>query len=211
MEENSRNEAGRQSNRGPEGLAITPAGDRLIAAMQGPLLQDAERLPDGKLRGNFVRLLSIDLHDHSVQAFVYPLEDSSAGISEILAVNEDEFLVLERDSTVGNEAKIKKITRIHLAGATDVMGIARLPHCTLPAHIRPVQKTILLDFLDPKFELVGDRFPEKIEGLAFGPKLPDGRLSLIATVDNDFEADQPSMILSFALTPDELPGFAWRR
>jgi hypothetical protein len=49
-----------------------------------------------------------------------------------------------------------------------------------------------LDFLDPRLGLAGESFPEKLEGLTFGPRLLDGRDRLIVTSDNDFERDQPS-------------------
>jgi hypothetical protein len=45
--------------------------------------------------------------------------------------------------------------------------------------------------------------PEKIEGMAFGPDLPDGRLLLLLTVDNDFRADVPIRV--FAVDRDDLP------
>ena len=45
--------------------------------------------------------------------------------------------------------------------------------------------------------MVGADFPEKIEGLAFGPDLPDGRHLLLVTNDNDFEAD--NLIISMLL------------
>lgn len=42
-------------------------------------------------------------------------------------------------------------------------------------------------------------FPEKIEGLAFGPDLADGRRLLIVTTDNDLSADTESWIWAFAI------------
>ena len=43
------------------------------------------------------------------------------------------------------------------------------------------RKTLFLDMLSPQFGLAGSSFPEKIEGLAFGPDLPDGRRLLTAS------------------------------
>lgn len=59
--------------------------------------------------------------------------------------------------------------------------------------------------------MAGPNCPEKFEGLAFGPTLPDGRRLLIVTVDNDFKPNAPSLILAFAVDPDDLPEFGWDR
>jgi hypothetical protein len=41
--------------------------------------------------------------------------------------------------------------------------------------------------------------PEKLEGLCFGPRLPDGRRTLIVTSDNDLKAEQASWFWVFAV------------
>ena len=46
--------------------------------------------------------------------------------------------------------------------------------------------------------------PEKIEGLTFGPTLPDGRRTLIVTIDNDLMADKPSWFWVFAVDAKDL-------
>jgi hypothetical protein len=46
--------------------------------------------------------------------------------------------------------------------------------------------------------------PEKIEGLAFGPILPGGRISLLVTSDNDFFATNDSNIYVFAIDATDL-------
>src|SRR5262249_48908734 len=58
---------------------------------------------------------------------------------------------------------------------------------------------LFIDLLDPAFGLVGATFPEKIEGLAFGPDLQGGRHVLVVTNDNDFVPTQPNRFLVFAI------------
>jgi Esterase-like activity of phytase len=96
---------------------------------------------------------------------------------------------------------VKKI-RISTKNATDVSKIISLPAPMLPVGIVPVTKTLFLDLLNPKFGLKGKDFPAKIEGLAFGPNLPDGRRLLIITTDNDFKPDEPTWIYAFAVKID---------
>ena len=136
--------------------------------------------------------------------FVYVLDGASAGVSEICHAGGTLFLAIERDSTVGETAKVKRIMLFDLADASDISGVEELPAGDLPAAIKPVRKRLLLDLLDPKFQLKGNDFPEKIEGLTFGPNLPDGRRLLVVASDNDFEAAEPICFWFFAVPGDQL-------
>ncbi len=207
-EENARNVSGRQANGGLEGLAITPDNLRLVAIMQRPLIQ--ESLPTGlKRTGTNVRILEIALATGASREFLYKLEESANGISEILAINSHQFLVLERDSRAGMEAASKKVFLIDIHGATDLTGHAALPAVDIPHDVTPVGKTMFLDLLAPKFGFAGKDCPEKFEGLAFGPNLPDGRRLLLVTVDNDFVTEAATLILAFAVGRADLPDFGW--
>jgi hypothetical protein len=209
-EELNRNLVGRQSNRGLESLAITPEGDRLVAMIQDPLIQDCNHDPDRKLVGNHNRILEINLKSGNVKEYVYPLEDPKNGVSEILAVNDHQFLVLERDSKSGSEAKDKRLHLIDLNGATDVHGYKSLSESGLveeeaagAPHPVYVHKRPFLDIL--QFGIQG--IPEKFEGLTFGPLLEDGRLMLILSTDNDFSKTENTRFFAFAIDPAELPDY----
>ena len=128
-------------------------------------------------------------------------------MSEIVAVNDVEFLVIERDGKAGKLARQKKIVRIDITKATDISGRDSLPGFTAPEGVTAVKKEAFLDLLDPRFGLAGADFPAKIEGLAFGPDLPDGRRLLIVTTDNDLEPQQPTWIYAFAIDKDSLPAY----
>jgi hypothetical protein len=195
------NTNGRVPNRGLEGLAITPDGGKLYAILQSPLLQD------GGFAGRNVRLLELPREGGPSREYVYPLDSTQYGINEILAINDHEFLVLERDSLPGDKTKFKKLIRIDVRGATDVSGVKFLPKAGLPQTVKPVTKKPFLDLLDPKFGLTGPKLPAKVEGLAFGPDLPDGRHLLLVTTDNDFKKDEPTWVYAFAIDPADLPGY----
>lgn len=209
------NTTGRVSNKGMEGLAITPDGGTLVGLMQAPLLQDhALSAEDGKSAvGIYSRLISIDLHHCSAGAqascptrqFVYEQSAPTTGNSELLAVNEHQFLAIERDGLAG-DGSVKLITVIDLDGATDVSAVAQLPQTGLTAVVKPAQKRVLFD-LAATLKAAGETVVEKYEGLAFGPDLPDGRHLLLVSVDNDFVRDAPSKIYAFAVDRNELPGF----
>ena len=76
---------GAYPNRGIEGLALSSDGARLVAAMQGPLVQDGE-VESEKCLGVNTRWLILDSRnvDAATKQLVYPLTDESTGISEVL-------------------------------------------------------------------------------------------------------------------------------
>jgi hypothetical protein len=47
--------------------------------------------------------------------------------------------------------------------------------------------------------LAGNTFPEKIEGIALGPKMKGGARVFLVTSDNDFKSDEPTEIFAFGL------------
>ena len=200
------NTDGRQANRGMEGLAISPDGRTLFGMMQNALLQD-NGLTAGTTdrRGLNNRILKIDLTTGETREYVYVLDaiNRGQGVSEILAVNDHEFLVLERDNrsnlqTPPQAPTRKTIYKIDLSGATDVSGIAGLPAGALPAGVVPVSKSLFINLLDPEYNLA-PTIAEKIEGLAWGPDAADGRHLLYVISDNDLNPTLATQIYAFAI------------
>jgi len=195
------NQHGRVANKGFEGLAITPDGSRLYALIEAPLIQD-----HGK-KGVNCRMLEIDLATQETRELVVPLDEHKHTFNELVAIDDHRFLAIERDGESGEHARFKRIVELDLAGASDVSFLDALPASGLGEDVNAVKKKSFIDLLDAKFALAGAGFPEKIEGLAFGPDLPDGRHLLIVTSDNDFLPEWPTWIWAFAIDPLELPGF----
>ncbi|HEY9635189.1 MAG TPA: esterase-like activity of phytase family protein [Coleofasciculaceae cyanobacterium] len=209
---------GRQLNRGFEGLAISPDGKKLYALLQDPLAEEGQ--PNGTYSRN-LRLVIFDTKKGSSTAqYIYSLESLSSinsrieksedafkpdqqgrsiGISAIAALNEHEFLVLERDNrgfgvedpTSKKPVASKRLYKIDLRGATDVSRLSLKGTNTLPTNVKPVKKSSS-PFLDIAKALkdVQNKVPEKFEGLTFGPKLADGSYALILATDNDFSVTQ---------------------
>ena len=203
------NQRGRFPNKGAEGLAISPDGHWLVAAMQAPLIQD------GGTKGSFSRFLVFDLTDRNKapKQFAYPL-DVEHGISELLAVNDHQFLVDERFGKGGSEtqAKLYLVDTNQTELPSDVTAVESLMKKELPAGITPLKKTLFADIAKilnsaPNVCANTNGFPEKIEGYAFGPDLADGRHLLIAVNDNDFAPEFPNCVFAFAVSKDALPEF----
>ena len=200
------NTSGRQASRGMEGLAISPDGRTLFGMMQNALLQDNGLSPGTTDRlGLNNRIVKIDLLSGETHEYVYVLDaiNRGQGACEILAINDHEFLVVERDNrsnlqTPPQAPTRKTIYKIDLAGATDVSNTSVLPAGALPAGIVAAQKALFIDLLDTDFGLA-PTIPEKIEGLAWGPDLEDGRHVLYVISDNDLNPTLATQIYAFAI------------
>lgn len=199
-----RNRRGRQPNRGFEGLAISPDGRTLLACPQSPLIQDGALDAEHGRIGVNIRVLAIGTEPGAgtPRQFVYPLEHPRDGVSEVLALDDHRLLVLERDGRAGAEARRRAVFLADASDATDVSAIEALPSRDLPPGVRPMSKRRLIDLMDPSFDLLDPQrggMPEKIEGLCFGPDLPDGRRTLIITTDNDLKPEHATWIWVFAV------------
>ena len=180
--------ARRQSNRGIEGVAVSPDERFLYFIMQNPLAN-----PDAATyrAARNTRLFKLDRATLNVVGqWVYELDDprtfrrdpsarqSDPRISELMAIGRDRLVVLERTE------QTTKLYEIDLAGATNIAGgrwddLATRPTLEqadlVQADIAPIRKTLRFDSAD---------FPGmagKAEGMAL---LGDGSLLLIN--DDDF-------------------------
>jgi hypothetical protein len=196
-EEDRRNQRGRRSNRGMEGLALTPCGLYLVGMMQSALLQDSYPGDKDQPIGLHARIVRFDLQQGTTAQYVYRQEQDKNKMHEILAIDSQRFLVIEQDGKPGAESKIKSIFEIDLQSATDVSDIESLSSRKLPKNITPVSKKLFLDLLDERLGLAAT-LPEKIEGLCFGPRLENGKRTLMVVSDNDFKAAEETLFYVFA-------------
>lgn len=189
----SGNTLGRVANKGMEGLAISPNGKKLYGFVQSPLIEDGG---DG---GRMNRIVEVNLETEAVHQYAYDnyLTDKAKAYnsSELLALNDHELLVLERDGKgLGDDSKavVKRIYKVDLAHATDVSRLSGeaqlLPHA--------VPKTLFLDILGKLTAagLTAEQVPAKLEGMAFGEDVVVGgvvRHTLYVANDNDYLATTP--------------------
>jgi hypothetical protein len=212
----SGNTVGRTANKGMEGLAITPDGQTLVGIMQTALIQDAAL---GGSAAKLLRIVTIDLHSGKVSHQYGYLLTTGSGVSEIVALNNHEFLVDERDGkgrADGSKAKVKQLFKIDLAGATD---IGALDGTTAASNA--VSKTLFVDLVSSLTAAgyTAAQIPAKIEGVAFGPDVVSSGAKLhtlwIAN-DNDFletvadpdgnTVSNPNQFFVFSFTDADLGG-----
>ncbi len=181
-----------------EGLSVTEDGRWLFAGLENALRQDG---PEASLEhGSPVRILRWDLlaggPPREVLYLVEPAPDRPAtpggasvnGLSEIVALDRDRLLVLERSfaAGVGNRARLYLA---ELAGATDISG-----QPVLPDTVTPVAKERLAAIRDLGVT------PDNLEGMTLGPTLADGRRALLLVSDDNFQpAVQDTQLLVLAV------------
>ncbi|MDL2356303.1 MAG: esterase-like activity of phytase family protein [Pseudomonadota bacterium] len=172
---------GRVSNKGMEGLAITPDGKTLVGIIQAPLAQDTSKT---------VRIVTVDIATKAVHEYAYQLTTGS-GVSEIVALNDHQFLVDERDGKGlgdGTVASAKQLFKIDLAGAQDITALSG------NISAKAVSKTLFLDIVSVLGAngIAAAQVPAKIEGIAFGADVTLGGVlthTLYVANDNDFVAN----------------------
>ena len=201
----SGNTSGRTANKGMEGLAITPDGKTLVGIMQAALIQDAAQ---GKAAKKLLRIEVMDIESgQTIHEFAYGLTDGS-GVSEIIALNNHEFLVDERDGdgrANGDAAVVKEIFKIDLDGAVDV---SNMDGTTAATH--EVAKTLFLDVVKALVNAGFDptNIPAKIEGVTLGDDIELGHgLGKLHTLwvanDNDFLAIVPDPLNNLIPNPNQ--------
>jgi hypothetical protein len=188
---------GIRSNQGFEGLTLAPGGEVLWTANERALKQDG---PDDETRPSPVRLLRYDRKNGRFAPgpqYVYEVEPIAGGpgrgfairgLAELLALPGGDLLALEREFVAGRGFKIQ-LYRVSLEEATDVSGLDALAGKTWT----PVRKTLVFDFARAGFT------PDNLEGMAFGPDLPDGSHTLVLVSDNNFELLEQTQLVALRL------------
>jgi 3-phytase/alkaline phosphatase D len=199
---------GVRQNLGFESLNVTPDQRYLVTANEGALVQDGPAANVGQ--ESLARILLYRLSSGKPFAeYVYvvnPVAEPPAlptdfrvnGLVELLPIdNAGTMLALERSFTVGAEGLGNTIWlyEISTQGATDVSG-----YQALPGTFEPVSKRLILNVEEDL-----DIEPDNIEGMAFGPALPDGRLPLILVSDNNFAGTQSTQFIVLAVDLEEVP------
>ena len=189
-----------------ESLNVTPDGHSLVTAGEGALFQDGPA--PTFTNGSLARILLYDLPQRTpIGEYVYevaPWAEPSTifgvnGIVEVLPIDDvGTMLVMERSFSVGGvlgggTGNSVVINEVSTQGATDVLGIDALFDGGSPIPFTPVSQRGVFAFDDLGIPI------DNIEGMTFGPSLPDGRHTLVIVSDNNFSAGQFTQFVLLAL------------
>jgi hypothetical protein len=111
-----------RGSNGFEGMAINAAGDMLYTLLEGALI------PDTNQKHLIINEFSIDSESYTGKTFGYRLDPAGTNIGDMTAINDHEFLVIERNGIQGTDANaadgFKKIFKIDIADI-DADGFAK--------------------------------------------------------------------------------------
>lgn len=181
-----------------EGLALAPDGKTAWTAMEGALVQDGPE-PTSLQRGGHCRIQQWDLAKGSVVAeFAYPRERMPAapvppgawadlGLSEILAVDAQRLLVMERGYITGYGVTVRLFLAWPASGS-NTLGQLRLT----PGNHQPMRKRLVADLRTLKLAQL-----DNLEGMSWGPPLGAGLRSLVLMSDDNFSPRQVTQFLAF--------------
>jgi hypothetical protein len=189
-----------------ESLNVTPDRRLLLTAGEGALFQDGPA--STFTNGSLARILTYDNAKRTaVSEFVYevgPWAEPSAifgvnGIVEVLPIdNVGTSLVMERSFSVGGvlgggTGNVVVVNEVSNAGATDVLEVDALYKGGSPIALTPVSVREVFAFDDLGIPI------DNIEGMTFGPDLPDGRQTLVIVSDNNFSPGQFTQFIVLAV------------
>jgi hypothetical protein len=178
---------GVRQNLGFESAGVAPNGRFLFTATENALVQDGpaattttrsparilrHQLKTGRLDRQWTYLTDKVAEPPSPGGF------SVNGVVELLPLNNRFLLAMERSFSVG---------------APDTGNTIKIFEVSLPGSGGTATKELVLDLDDLGIPL------DNVEGMTFGPRLPDGRRSVVLVSDDNFAATQFTQFLLFAL------------
>ncbi len=202
----------RWANRGMEGLAVTPDQSTLVGIMQSRLYNPSNAAAINK---TLTRIVTINLHTGVTKQFLYRQEQDNGSNSEITALTDSTFLVIERDQLfeadmVGSAKVMKHVYKINIANATDVTGDFNAMDGMLvngkaleantwtelaAANIIPVTKTLAVDVVTA----LGSYPHDKMEGIWL---IDNQKIGIINDDDCGIWSDPVNKIKVKSLSPD---------
>lgn len=192
-------EKGPRQNGVLEGMTFADNYKKLFVNVEEPLYEDAPRA-DTSDNNAWIRILQFDVATRrNTRQFAYKLEPVAYpafpagafkinGVPDILAVGRNKLLVIERSFSSGRLACTIKLFIADLSGATDIKKIAALKDKT---GLVAASKKLLLNMDELGIYI------DNIEGVTFGPSLPNGNKTLLFIADNNFNPLEQSQVLLF--------------
>lgn len=186
-----------------EGLSFADGNKSVYVSIEEPLYEDGPRAAGGDTAA-WVRFLKFDVqtkkqvaeYAYRVEPVPYPATPPDAykinGISDILFLDAGRLIVIERAFSTGRNACA---VRLWLADAGQATDISSFPSLQGDLSFTPMRKKLLLDL-----DSLG-RHIDNIEGITFGPLLPNGNRTLILVADDNFSQIQKNQILLFEILP----------
>ena len=197
--------AGIRDNKSLESLALSLDKKSIFTATETALHQDGPE--EGFSQGSQARVAEIDIATKTiVSEYIYPTDPiaekpllwglfATNGLVELLAIGKQHFIAIERSFTLSKGNTIK-LYLTSTKSATNILGLFSLTDSQTPVKVMPKQLLLDLDMLNIPLD--------NIEGLSFGPVLPNGDATLVLVSDNNFNSSgQNTQFIAFRFKPHE--------
>jgi len=195
----SKDEKGPRQNGVFEGVCFTDNDKMMYVTTEAPLYQDG---PAAGLKDTtaYVRILKYDVEKKKLLAqYAYKLAPIAHaptpadgfkvnGIVDILPIGGDEFMITERSFSTGVKSCTIKVYKCSFKTAQDVSNIQSLK-INRPKLLVKKQLLLNMDSLNI--------YIDNVEGATFGPRLSNGKRSMIFVSDNDFLQGRKTQFLLF--------------
>ncbi len=189
---------GPRRNGALEGMSFADDFKTLYVSVEEPLYEDG---PQADVIENdaFIRIIKFNSASRkAVAQYAYRLDPvaykaipESAfkinGVPEILSLGNNKLLVIERSFSMGRLPSTIKVFIADLNGASDIS----LMELKGNKEFVPATKKLLLNMDDLGI------YTDNIEGVTFGPLLPNGHKTLLFVADNNFNAFEKAQVLLF--------------
>lgn len=141
----------RRANRGMEGLAITPDQKTLVGIMQSTMDNPGKAVRDADI----TRIVTVGIDTCEIKQYLYKQEKNQNSNSEIVALDNDTFLIIERDGSfyqggpkAANPEAQKHIYKIQLSTGTELesktgMGLTQDPALGLTVDGKTLEEVVV--------------------------------------------------------------------
>ena len=191
-------ENGPRKNAVMEGMSFADDYKTLFISAEEPLYEDG---PGADVTDNnaYTRIYkfavagknSLAQYAYRLSPVAYPAVPETAfkinGITDILSIGNNKLLVIERSFSTGRLPCTIKLFIADLNGATDISKMVLKNNIDFI----PAAKKLLLNMYDLGI------YTDNIEGVTFGPLLPNGHKTLLFIADNNFNPFEKAQILLF--------------
>ena len=183
-----------------EGMTFSNDYRYLFVNVEEPIYEDGPRAGVNDSSA-LIRIIKFDAdkriavaqYYYRIEPVAYPAVPTNAfeinGVPDILWIRDDQLLVVERSFSTGRLACTIKIFLASLKNATNLMMVP------LTGAIQPADKRLLLNM-----DQLG-RYIDNVEGVTFGPVLPNGHRTLIFVSDDNFAPLEKTQFLLFEVIP----------
>jgi hypothetical protein len=196
-------EKGPRQNGVFEGLTFADNYKTLFVNVEEPLYEDGPRA-DITDNNATIRILKYDIATKKcIAQYAYKLDPIAHeaiakdafkinGIPDILSIGNNKMVVMERSFSTGRMACTIKIFEADLNDATNILNTASVLNKN---KIIYAKKKLILNMDDLGI------YVDNVEGMTFGPDLPNGHKSMIMVVDNNFSLLEKTQFFLFEVIP----------